>query len=592
MPTYSLFPHPERGDDTKSRTVRVSRSALQLRIPTLPRSYSLSNMKVKFEEAHRPCQCTKKLPSVHEVEVESEEPSPPLRPCQETYFEHGIPTARKDKDADIFSKHLANAAAHPRPGSSSSSSYSDEEANEGKEHGVPNEGGEPGEDRKHGELGEHDDGGEHDESGEHEDDPPSPIVVVVDRDAPVSEPSDDEDSEDDIREIDEDFDDFKNWKPDQNSPTRVLLNAVQRHVEVTQPARYPPRSSSLANKEKPVVRESKPEIESRKDSSVHFQLPIPETEPPPIPPRSKLRLLRDAHSTATGLTSADNPAIAATAIPEAKDTTKDGSTCSTIRSQSNVLATVRSRLSTLKMPAMRFSRNSQPNRQSKTPEEIDFLNGKTSLYICIQGARQERRRQEESHWEGVVEQGIQRKGDQPEHGVRPLQWLKFNEDLAADARVTADGEDFEASISPPAEKKEKQLLTRIEVVETTGHVILIGPAGYGALTLGESWAGGHNKRHLYNCHQNMTFPQHDECCSCKLYQAWSLITDESYKYLGVARSAREGRWVVHLAKQMPIWTEEARALELAKTTPPPPRFTIMRKPVPRKTFPAARVGFI
>ena len=66
----------------------------------------------------------------------------------------------------------------------------------------------------------------------------------------------------------------------------------------------------------------------------------------------------------------------------------------------------------------------------------------------------------------------------------------------------------------------------------------------------------------------------------------------TFSFLGIAKSSREKKWIVHLAKQMPIWTEEARAIELAKTTPPPLRFTITRKPVPRKTFPAARVGFI
>ncbi|KAF2169974.1 hypothetical protein M409DRAFT_51756 [Zasmidium cellare ATCC 36951] len=597
-------------------------------------------MRDKLRGSWKPYQATESLLRVSERDEESGTPAPILRSCQETYFEHCIPDVRKDKDADIFKKHYENAtgSSTPKPcdpqvtivdhGASTmenskvtpassevvlvdhdASPFSDSEvrppypevvvvfretllSENGNEESVHDIG-----DLKDGETA-HDVVDLQDEETVHDIMEPKDEETVHD----VVEPKDDETVHDavelkaeetvhdvvgledeesvySIRELDKDFEVFKARTRPRNAPSGELVEVVQRNIVAAPPSRYPPRSSSLVNKEQPDAQQQKLEVQSGKDSSVHIDLATTETSPPPIPEKSKLRPLPKLPKNESA---GPRRGILGQTVPR----TSVEKVTSTFVDPSKALSTVRSRLSSLKMPSINVFRESRTKRQSKTPEEIDFLNGKDTIYLSIHHARVKKADRERNQGE------TDRAGD----NSRLVQWLRFNDDLAADARVTANGEDLRASSTSPSEKTKtrKSSLTHIEVGDSTDRAILIGPAGYGALTLGEMWIGGCDKKHKFDSHRSVVLSEHDESCPCKLNQVFDLITDESYKYLGVARSAREGKWVVHLAKEMPMGTAEARASELPKLDRPTtrPRFTIARKPIPARASTACRVGFI
>lgn len=506
---------------SEPNTARRSRSAGSPRTPVIPRSTSLSNLRNKFRGARDSFLAVRPLMSVREVTT-----TPKLRPCQNAYFEDGNTPVRKDRDADIFKKHFTNAAAcsKVRPG--------------------------------------------------------SPPIIVVERDEQISLLS--------VEEIDEDFQTFKARVDRRNSPTAVLLQAVRRNIEAAPPPRQSLRSTSLVSRERLYAELPKlpTERQIRHDSGLQNELVAVDTKPPPIPPKSKLRSLPKSERLVSGqgiknekalsnpqkyryvLESADKKTQSKTVAFQPSETKKTSKEPSTSADQAKAPNTVQVRRIALKMLAFNLFNDKRSKRSSKTREELDFEDGKTTIYASIHYAREQKAVRENRH--------------------PPVQWLHINDDLAADARVTAKREDIRAKVNPPHHNKRAAPMTRISWNEVNGNVRLIGPVEHGALTLGQMWIGGWNKRHKVDSHGRSVTTQHDdESCPCKLYQVHEVISDVSYKYIGIARSAREHKWIVHLAKELPT---KVKRDEMPRPTTP--KFKIKRKPIPTRAYmeAASRVG--
>ncbi|KAI5359611.1 hypothetical protein Slin15195_G072390 [Septoria linicola] len=85
--------------------------------------------------------------------------------------------------------------------------------------------------------------------------------------------------------------------------------------------------------------------------------------------------------------------------------------------------------------------------------------------------------------------------------------------------------------------------------ELTSTAQLIGPAGFPGLATGERWASIQYK------HQSHTKPVcklsvnvvKSATCPCHNYTMFAAITDESWRYIGMARTAVDRRWVVLLS---------------------------------------------
>lgn len=467
--------------------------------------------------------------------VREVETTPKLRPCQDAYFDDGNPAVQKDRDADIFNKHSTNAAAHFK---------SERRSRE---------------------------------------------VIIVDRD--VSSSEDEISLVSGVEEIDPNFENFKARVDNHNSATGTLLQAGQRNIGAAPPHRHSPKSKSPVSRDRLYAELPKlpADGQAKHDSATQNAVFAVESKPPPIPEKSRLRSVPKTERLAaiqgtskdkaplnnqnnrSVLKSTDEDVTPKIVSFKANISEKANKQSSMSVDQSKALETVRPRRTVLKILSVNMFKNRQSNRSNKTPEELDFEKGKTIIYASIHYARETKAVRESK--------------------PMPVQWLHINDDLAADARVTANGEDIRASVGSPAINRKAAAVTRIEVVEATGIVRLIGPAEHGALTLGQMWVGGWDKRHKVDAHGSTIAVQHDdESCPCQLYQVWKIISDESYKYIGVARSAREHKWIVHLAKEMPTRVEGTKTDE--KPRPTTTNSRIKRKPIPTREYMEAisRVG--
>lgn len=491
---------------------------------------SFSDVKHAFKGSNEAKSTSRSLKSLSLTEQELDNPGIRVRPCQEAYFEHGTPTVVKDNDADIFRKHETSTQCYKRFK------------------------------------------------------PCYPKVVVVEREVSL-----DEDSVlSDVDEAAEFCEDVQAKPNDRISPTAVFLQALQRNIDATPPPQFPPpRSASLMNEStKPAVGKRKPQVHFGYDLRMSTSSETLPALPPPLPEKSKLRPLP--------------PLPAAPPVPP-KDF-EHGASEDETKGRANVsepfnLLNIRARISSVKLPhvfkieatemigrieeegknhkRMDFAsavgnlrsrvgsfkmlskgvlaRNYQDSKPREIPEEVEPVDDQTEKPALTA------EKQIFSDGQRLLRDSLRYAREKKQYQMgetEPPPQLVYNDDLEADARVTANGEDIRASFSKPSKpdrlKNTGEEPTRIEPDETTGQVKLIGPAGTHAFTLGEKWASGSDKRHMVRGHEETMAPGHDESCFCHLHRVFEIITDDSYKYWCVARAAKTERWVVHLAKEKPM----------------------------------------
>lgn len=162
---------------------------------------------------------------------------------------------------------------------------------------------------------------------------------------------------------------------------------------------YPARSSSLLN---------------------HDAKPVPTV--PPIPEKSTLRLQR---STSIEYVGARTGSVV-TKVVVSEQADGDFVTCAVTKLIARGLRSCK-RLGPFKVPSTGPNYKKTDKQPLEMSGQAELLDGRMTIYLAIHHAR---------------ERCLQKEGE-----YEPFHWLRFDEDLAADARVTASGEDLRANLA-------------------------------------------------------------------------------------------------------------------------------------------------
>lgn len=141
---------------------------------------------------------------------------------------------------------------------------------------------------------------------------------------------------------------------------------------------------------------------------------------------------------------------------------------------------------------------------------------------------------------------------------RKIKILKRSKRLDEDAAEAARELDQTSSI--PAGSS-------VTMDEDTQRAHLIGPAGYSGFATGERLATYQYRRHA---HSRSTQHAVAEDCACQNYKLFAAISDEQWRYVGIARTKVDRRWVILLSG--------VRAAQIPNLTP---SGSIRKRPMPR-----------
>lgn len=144
-------------------------------------------------------------------------------------------------------------------------------------------------------------------------------------------------------------------------------------------------------------------------------------------------------------------------------------------------------------------------------------------------------------------------------GVRAIQNLERAPYLDREAQEAAD--DLDKFESVPAG-------STVTMDEETATAQLIGPAGYPGLATGERWASFQNRTQRQTqctCKGGLHIVR-TAACPCHNHHVFAAITDESWRVIGMARTAVDRRWVVLLsASNSPSDSDDSKSIRTLLT---------------------------